>query len=116
MGLQLIAPTANQLKDVSLSADQGGTSLLSSVYSLIPGDLRAFDELHAKLQSILDPEIPTLILAECVFIYMGTKCSSDVLKWFAQGYSKAGLACLLYDPVGLDDSFGRVMINNLQVR
>lgn len=86
------------------------------MYNLIPGDLRTFDELHAKLQSVLDPELPTLILAECVFIYIDTKHSSEILRWFAQGYSQAGLACILYDPVGLDDSFGKVMINNLQVR
>lgn len=68
------------------------------------------------LQGLLAKDVPTLVIAECVFIYMEPNHTSEILKWFVDEYSKAGLACLLYDPVGLEDSFGKVMINNLQVR
>jgi [phosphatase 2A protein]-leucine-carboxy methyltransferase len=96
-------------------AEQGGTSLVSSSYALIPGDLRYFEDMQARLKDLLDPEIPTLVIAECVFIYLDPKHSDKILQWFANEYSTAGLACMLYDPVGLNDKFGKVMINNLQV-
>lgn len=90
--------------------------MVSSVYRLIPGDLRAFGDLHDRLEELLDPSLPTLLIAECVFIYLDERYSDGILQWFVEHYSAAGLACLLYDPVGLHDSFGKVMINNLQVR
>lgn len=85
------------------------------MYKLIPGDLRAFSELHDTLQDLLDPSLPTLVIVECVFIYLDPTHSDSILTWFVERYRKAGLACLLYDPVGLEDSFGKVMINNLLV-
>ncbi|KAK9899744.1 leucine carboxyl methyltransferase [Cystobasidium minutum MCA 4210] len=94
----------------------GGTSLVSPVYRLVPGDLRLFEELHSKLQSLLDPTLPTLVIAECVFIYVDPRHSNNILRWFVEKFGEAGLACLLYDPVGLQDNFGKVMINNLQAR
>lgn len=97
-------------------AELGGTSLVSPVYRLVPGDLRLFEELHSKLQSLLDPTLPTLVIAECVFIYVDPRHSNNILRWFVEKFGEAGLACLLYDPVGLQDNFGKVMINNLQVR
>lgn len=89
---------------------------MSSIYKLIPGDLRTFGDLHYRLEEFLDPSLPTLVIAECVCIYLDERCSSGILQWFVDHYSPSGLACLLYDPVGLHDSFGKVMINNLEVR
>lgn len=59
--------------------------------------------------------MPTLLLAECVFIYIDTIHSNSILHWFADVFRQAGCMSILYDPVGLDDPFGKVMISNLKV-
>lgn len=98
------------------TAEQGGTSLISSRYCLIPGDLRDFEsDIAPKLLELLDTSTPTLFLAECVFIYLDPSHGSNILRWSVEQFGKAGIMTVLYDPVGLDDNFGRVMVNNLQV-
>jgi len=97
--------------------EQGGTALVSSKYALLPGDLRDFEgSVASQLQQLLDPSLPTLLLAECVFIYIETQHSNGVLSWFTETFKQPGCTSILYDPVGLDDAFGRVMITNLKSR
>lgn len=97
---------------------------MSTLYTLLPGDLRSLAPLTSALLSptassqepILDPTIPTLLLAECVLIYLPPQATSDMLSWFAETFQKQGSAAVSYDPFGLHDSFGQVMIRNLAVR
>ncbi|KAF9047438.1 leucine carboxyl methyltransferase [Panaeolus papilionaceus] len=107
---------------------QGGTALRSSRYNLLPGDLRhPPDELFGPLYRegvegqppILDSELPTLILFECVLAYIEPTISSRLLRWFTNvGQQSSGgvLGCIVYEMFGLLDAFGRVMINNLKER
>ena len=88
------------------------------MYALVPGDLRDFaSSIAPRLLELLDPALPTLVLAECVFIYLDPAHSESILSWCTStlGSAGAGVMTVQYDPVGLDDSFGRVMIRNLQV-
>ena len=102
-------------------AAQGGAELISDVYALLPGDLRTLPtDLGPKLfeptpdrPALLRPDLPTLILAECVFIYLAPEQSSALLRWSATTFREAAVA--LYDPAALDDSFGRIMVTNLRV-
>ena len=102
-------------------AAQGGAELISDVYALLPGDLRTLPtDLGPKLfeptpdrPALLQPDVPTLILAECVFIYLAPEQSSALLRWSATTFREAAIA--LYDPAALDDSFGRIMVTNLRV-
>ncbi|ORY88984.1 leucine carboxyl methyltransferase 1 [Leucosporidium creatinivorum] len=95
---------------------QGGTALHSPLYSLLPTDLRSLPTLSSSLSPILDPSIPTLLLAECVLIYLPPSSTSDLLHWFAETFVKDGSAAVSYDPFGLQDNFGQVMIRNLATR
>ena len=98
-----------------IPTEHGGSSLTSDVYCLVPGDLRDFvGSLATRLLEILDPALPTLILAECVFIYLDPQLSGSILDWSVATFGSVGVMTILYDPVGLGDSFGRVMINNLR--
>lgn len=81
---------------------------------LLPGDLRNFDELEGRLFEALDTNLPTLLIAECVFIYLSPAHSDHILRRFTNMIN-GPVACVMYDPVGLDDNFGKVMINNLKV-
>lgn len=97
-------------------SEQGGTALSSSVYHLLPGDLRDFrSSLASQLGTILDPKLPLLVLAECVTIYLPPAATQSVLSWALDTWRGSSSSVVLYDPVGLDDSFGKVMIHNLQV-
>jgi len=95
------------------SAVGGGTGLDSPLYTLLPCDLRDLPALTAALAPHLDPSLPTLLLAECVFVYVPPIDVSNLLRWFATTFAQG--ASVSYDPFGLHDSFGRVMVRNLAV-
>ncbi|KAF3853338.1 hypothetical protein F7725_014026, partial [Dissostichus mawsoni] len=71
-------------------------SLDSDRYCIIGADLRDISNLDEKLKKFqLNPELPTLLLSECVLVYMTPSQSSNV---------------------NMSDRFGQVMIENLQRR
>ncbi|CAA7258954.1 unnamed protein product [Cyclocybe aegerita] len=111
-----------------VSLAQGGTALRSPKYYLIPTDIRRppsemlesflYSSFDAEHPAILDPSIPTLLLFECVLAYMSPVDSSRLLDWFVKVQQKHNgvLGCIVYEMFGLNDSFGRVMVNNLKER
>ena len=106
------------------SVAQGGTTLHSQRYHLLPADLRLPPSevlepmLFSPSDSILDPSLPTLLLFECVLAYISPSASSQLLDWFIKFIKKSPsgvLGCVVYEMFGLNDSFGRVMVDNLRV-
>jgi len=116
----------------------GGTSLHASVYNLLSADLRVSpsetltplltspastnfsDPFPLHPEPLLSPSIPTLLLFECVLVYMSPEASSSLIQWFVDYFSNnsqkdAILGGIVYEMFGLGDSFGRVMLNNLKV-
>ncbi|KIR54161.1 leucine carboxyl methyltransferase 1 [Cryptococcus gattii Ru294] len=120
------SPTASTMPPPgqhSYKVSKGGTQLSSPLYTLIPLDLRPSPyEPTSSISSILsdhvlpqlDPSLPTLFLAECLFPYMPPEDSKQIIKWFGETFG----SCMgvVYEMVGLDDSFGNVMRRNLAVR
>lgn len=98
----------------------GGTSLRSSIYQLLPVDLRVppSSGLAPALSSLLSPTVPTLLLFECVLVYMSPSSSSTIIEWFRDYFSSGGapLGAIVYEMFGLGDAFGRVMVENLRAR
>ncbi|KAF7290573.1 Leucine carboxyl methyltransferase 1 [Mycena indigotica] len=100
----------------------GGTGLTSTNYHLLPVDLRLPPEatLANHLSSaILSSTLPTLLLFECVLVYMSPEASSAILQWFVEFFSggeTAPLGSIVYEMFGLQDAFGRVMVENLKAR
>ncbi len=119
---------------IFLSKGHGGAALHSPRYHLLPADLRhPPDEVLGKIltvpsapnetKPILSPSLPTLLLFECVLVYMTPETSSALLRWFldyfATGSANLGadaiLGAIVYEMFGLTDPFGRSMVSNLKV-
>ncbi|KAJ3572114.1 hypothetical protein NP233_g3295 [Leucocoprinus birnbaumii] len=133
---------SRELLQILGSADEvklanGGAALHAPRYHLLAADLRGdpVDTLQEPLTTssdisplpILSPEYPTILLFECVLAYMTVEASSRLLRWFVDYFSanngdedaaksKGPLGCIVYEMFGLNDSFGRVMLNNLRAR
>ncbi|KAI0941653.1 hypothetical protein AcW1_003480 [Taiwanofungus camphoratus] len=123
-------------EDVKLT--NGGTSLHAPVYHLLSTDLRlppseALTSLLAAPSSaasdsshpLLSPNHPTLLLFECVLVYMPLAASSALIEWFVDYFSKplpdgenscGILGGIVYEMFGLGDAFGKVMRDNLKAR
>jgi len=101
-----------------ISLSQGGTALHSPVYHLLPCDLRLppGEALGRLLEPILSRSQPTLLLFECVLAYMRPDASSALLRWFVDYMDSGVLGCVVYEMFGLNDTFGKVMVNNLKER
>ncbi|TNN37318.1 Leucine carboxyl methyltransferase 1 [Liparis tanakae] len=90
-------------------------SLDSDRYCIIGADLRDISSLDEKLKKFqLNPELPTLLLCECVLVYMTPSQSSNVVHWAAETFHTAMF--VNYEQVNMSDRFGQVMIENLQRR
>lgn len=90
-------------------------SLDSDRYCIIGADLRDISNLDDKLKKFqLNSELPTLLLSECVLVYMTPSHSSNLLRWAAETFHTAMF--INYEQVNMNDRFGQVMIENLQRR
>lgn len=59
-------------------------------------------------------DLPTLIISECCLCYLEVDNAQDVIKWFADRIPSLGI--VLYEPIGVDTSFGQMMVANLASR
>ncbi|KAG5335859.1 hypothetical protein C0989_012702 [Termitomyces sp. Mn162] len=94
----------------------GGTTVHGEKYHLLAADLRLGPEttLGRLLEPILDWSVATLLLFECVLVYMEPGASDGILRWFA-GHVEGPLGGIVYEMFGLEDAFGKVMVENLKV-
>ncbi|XP_014343127.1 leucine carboxyl methyltransferase 1 isoform X2 [Latimeria chalumnae] len=92
-----------------------GHSLDSDRYAIIGADLRDLPTLEEMLKKCnLDTQLPTLLVAECVLVYMTPKQSADLVKWAANTFQTAMF--ISYEQVNMTDRFGQIMVENLQRR
>ncbi|XP_063285036.1 leucine carboxyl methyltransferase 1 [Pelobates fuscus] len=90
-------------------------SLDSSRYSVIGADLRNLKDMEERLKKFsMDTQLPTVLVAECVLVYMTPEQSSRLLKWAADTFPTAMF--INYEQVNMGDRFGQIMIENLQRR
>lgn len=90
-----------------------GTS--ETVYCCHPLDLRQlpYGNLPREFQG-LRRDVPTLIISECCLCYLDVDTSRDVVKWFIERMPSLGI--VLYEPIGINDPFGEMMVANLAAR
>ncbi|KAL3104210.1 hypothetical protein niasHS_002237 [Heterodera schachtii] len=84
-------------------------------YHLIGTDLRQIREFDGKLATAdLDFSQPTLVIAECVFVYMDEAHSHELIEDVAKRFET--VAVLNYEQVNMTDTFSKVMSTNLSSR
>lgn len=86
--------------------------MISSKYKLIPGDLRKVD-VNDLLEPYKNKDDPTIIISECVFVYMSIDSTNKILESFSREFKES--LVIIYEMTNLDDKFGKVMISNLKV-
>ncbi|XP_034525453.1 leucine carboxyl methyltransferase 1, partial [Ailuropoda melanoleuca] len=97
------------------SINPDGHLLDSKRYAIIGADLRDIPELEEKLKKCnMNPQLPTLLITECVLVYMSPEQSANLLKWAASSFETAMF--INYEQVNMDDRFGQIMIENLRRR
>ena len=61
--------------------------LHASDYHVVNADLRQLGEVEKQLtESGADRDLPTVILAECVLVYLEPERSAALLKWLADNF------------------------------
>ncbi|KAM4631845.1 leucine carboxyl methyltransferase 1 [Discoglossus pictus] len=90
-------------------------TLDSTRFAIIGADLRNLKDMEEKLKRYgLDPQLPTLLVAECVLVYMSPEQSASLLKWAADTFPTTMF--INYEQVNMADRFGQIMVENLQRR
>ena len=65
----------------------------------------------------VNPDLPTLIITECLLIYMRAEDTQEVLNWTMNFFGAQGqIAYVNYEMIKPDDQFGRMMVENLENR
>ncbi|XP_065347665.1 leucine carboxyl methyltransferase 1 [Cloeon dipterum] len=91
------------------------TDLHAANYHLVGVDLRQLSEVQKKLaDSEIDWNAPTLLLAECVLVYVEPEHIRSLLSFLS---SKLPTAYFInYEQVNMEDRFGQIMLSNLRAR
>lgn len=112
-----IQHTCASVNTVNIDRDTG--NITSPDYYLHAIDIRLLKPgLPASpLPAIIETTIPTLIISECCLIYLTPAEADAILTFFTTTFEPSHpLSIVLYEPIGSDDAFGKIMIQNLATR
>ncbi|EMP30044.1 Leucine carboxyl methyltransferase 2, partial [Chelonia mydas] len=88
--------------------ESGAMSFSVEDYKLLGVDLSELSKLEQALKEAgLDPEVPTMLLAEVVLAYMEISRSDALIQWAAQHFPCAQF--VVYEQMHPEDPFGRIM-------
>ncbi|KAI8437885.1 hypothetical protein MSG28_010567 [Choristoneura fumiferana] len=108
---QLLEKIANEDGEVACRVGE----LHADGYHLAGCDLRDGGGVRRALAACgARADAPTLVLAECVLVYLREDAAAALLQLLACAFPKQLL--LIYEQCNLDDKFGEVMIRNLSLR
>ena len=105
--------TVNKLGENDFSIRIDGCSSTSSTLRLLGSDLKDAESVCSSLtEANINFEIPTLILTECVMVYMDKESCQKLSRSLVQMF-QGPAAWITYDMVGVGDRFGQMMLKNL---
>jgi O-methyltransferase involved in polyketide biosynthesis len=87
-------------------------------YRLVAADLSHPDRIGEIVAEHVLPDVPTILLAECVFIYVDEQASRNMLQSMLTKFFTPNLSVMFvsYDAILPNDRFGQMMIHNLAER
>lgn len=98
-----------------MSGGDGASTVRGGQYSLLAADLSDLDRVRETLSKAgFDSSVPTLVISECVLIYMEAEHSDAVIEWIASTLPQA--AFVLYEQILPSDPFGKIMVRNIASR
>ena len=101
---------------VTPSGVTGGPDAEAGGYRLLSCNLNSVEQLEKALASAgWSASEPTLVIAECVLVYLVPDASKAILDFFGRQCS-GGCVFVGYEMIGPDDPFGRTMLDNLRRR
>eukprot|EP01029_Cantina_marsupialis_P028468 TRINITY_DN776200_c0_g1_i1.p1 TRINITY_DN776200_c0_g1~~TRINITY_DN776200_c0_g1_i1.p1 ORF type:complete len:340 (+),score=98.35 TRINITY_DN776200_c0_g1_i1:21-1040(+) len=101
--------------DSATHIDRERGELISEDYSIMTGDLRETEEVKENLRKAgIDFSLPTMIISECVLVYIEPAEASKLIGDLCDMFSSAVFAT--YEQILPDDPFGKVMMQNLMNR
>lgn len=117
--LQRIVGVEGKLKETTVINSKEdfiglSSNLLTNRYHLIGYDIRNSEKTGSEEFLFLDRDVPTLVISECVLCYLSPPDFVGVLKFWRSFLKR--VACVLFDPMSLDDGFGATMTSNLNNR
>ncbi|KAK8811205.1 hypothetical protein WA538_005364, partial [Blastocystis sp. DL] len=90
-------------------------SIATDHYILHPVDLTDIKSMRLFIsQFITNKDLPTLILAECVLIYINPDSVNPTLQYLQSVFPNSGI--LVYEQIRPNDPFGSMMVKNLHER
>lgn len=100
------------------------SDLHTDKYHLIGLDLRNLansDNIQSVIDSLsghIDFTLPTLVLSECVLCYLTPEENTLILRFWEVAFKNSNkpVAFLIYEPMSLEDAFGKTMAYNLSNR
>jgi O-methyltransferase involved in polyketide biosynthesis len=112
------SPELSGVLDESTPLSEGGASFPLRKYHLLSADLREPAKVIRTLKAagvrVCDTNVSTLILVECVLVYLPVPSSSALLQELSNSFPRSTI--VNYEMIKPDDAFGRVMISNLRSR
>lgn len=112
-----IQQTCDSVNAVDIDLNTG--NITSPDYYLHAIDIRLLKPSlpTSPLPTTVETTIPTLIISECCLVYLTPVEADAILTFFTTTFKPSHpLSIVLYEPIGSDDAFGRVMIQNLATR
>ena len=90
----------------------------SDNYKIFSHDIRQTESLGLQLKDFgVSPEHPTIVLTECLLIYLKNEDSEKILRWIGEFFAPSPYVSILnYEMIHPNDPFGQTMLNNLRDR
>jgi O-methyltransferase involved in polyketide biosynthesis len=114
-----LAPSPGFTSSSSSSSSQGYSVGIADVPDSCSLRMAGCDLMHpesvaaALLEAGLDPQMPTLVLTECVMVYMDKASCRNLCRTVMQGLLRGSAVWVSYDMVNVGDRYGQVMLRNL---
>lgn len=108
--IDLESVTHNKQNAIDNSKELQSMALEGNLHS-IPIDLSSFSWAEKSIHPRFDPAKPTLVLAECILMYLPLNAVHRILQYYS---SLPSVEFVAFDPICGTDQFGQKMAENLQ--